>query len=594
MSVFDAYASRQAIDTSSPLGFVWHYISGGRKLFFTMFTLVFLAACCAVGVQYGMKVLVDSMSLPSRSIQSVAWPFGIFVVLVGVESVLWRTAGWMGAHAIVEAGVKIRLDLFDRLAGRPLAFFSASFSGALGGRITAVSGAFGALANTFIWNILPPCTDFAGALVLFSMLDLGMSASVLLLVVTMGAGLFLFGLRGRGHHQLYAERAGWASGELVDTIANIRLVKMFGTSRSEHQRLNCIFNEEASAQRRSWTYLEKSRILHDLVLWIAAACVLGWAILRWAKGQFTPGDVVLVSALTFRILHGSRDLALALIGASNQLAVIRETLQLLHCSQSKLGREPRPLSAQPPLIEIRDLWFSYDGGHPVLKGLTVEIPPGQKIGIIGRSGAGKSTLLSLIQALHEPRHGEIRLDGASMRDFPDETIRDTIAFVPQDVSLFHRTIMQNLRYGCPSASEAEVAAAVDAAQCHFIDDLPDGYNTVVGERGAILSGGQRQRLAIARALLKGSPVLLLDEATSALDGETERRLRVALLQACGHRTVISATHHLATLQLFDRVIVLKHGVVVEDGPPALVLSSQAATTTLRSVERAAIGARAAR
>jgi ATP-binding cassette subfamily B protein len=155
MSVFDAYGSRQATDTRSPLGFVWHYIADGRKLFFTMFTLVFLAACCAVGVQYGMKILVDSMSLSSRSLHSVAWPFGLFVVLVGVESVLWRTAGWMGAHAIVEAGVKIRLDLFDRLARRPLAFFSGSFSGALGGRITAVSGAFGALANTFIWNILP-------------------------------------------------------------------------------------------------------------------------------------------------------------------------------------------------------------------------------------------------------------------------------------------------------------------------------------------------------------------------------------------------------------------------------------------------------
>jgi ATP-binding cassette subfamily B protein len=221
----------------------------------------------------------------------------------------------------------------------------------------------------------------------------------------------------------------------------------------------------------------------------------------------------------------------------------------------------------------------------------MEIPPGQKIGVIGRSGAGKSTLLSVLQALYEPRSGEIRLDGESMRDLPDETIRDIIAFVPQDVSLFHRTIMQNLRYGSPSASEAEVAAAVETAQCQFIHDLPDGYDTVVGERGAVLSGGQRQRLAIARALLKGSPVLLLDEATSALDGETERRLRVALLQACGNRTLISATHHLATLQLFDRIIVLKHGVVVQDGPPGVVLSSQAAATTLHSVEREAEGAR---
>jgi ATP-binding cassette subfamily B protein len=555
----------------SPLAFVWHYIGSGRRLFIPVFALVFLAACCAVGVQYGLKILVDAMSPATRSLDQVAWPLALFLTLVGIESILWRAAGWMGAHAIIEAGVRIRLDLFSRLAGRPLNFFSESFSGALGGRITAVSGAFGALTNTFIWNILPPCTDFAGALVLFSVLDIGMAGSVFLLVVSIGAGLFAFGMRGRKHHQHYAARAGWASGELVDTIANIRIVKMFDRADREHSRLSTILNEEAGAQRRSWTYLEKSRILHDVVMWIAAACILGWAVSRWLQNRFSAGDVVLVSTLTFRILHGSRDLALALIGATSQLAVIRETLQLFRPNKpASIGRlRGRP--AQPPRIETRNLCFAYGDDRPVLNRITLDIPPGQKVGIIGSSGAGKSTLLSLLQGLDEASQGAVLLDGVLMHHMPDRTIHDLIAYVPQDVSMFHRSIMENLRYGRPDATDDQIAAAIDIAQCRFIDELPHGYDTIVGERGTILSGGQRQRLAIARALLKDSPVLLLDEATSALDAETEMRLRVALLEACRNRTLIAATHHHASLTLFDRVIVLKDGMVSQDGTPADVL-----------------------
>lgn len=174
----------------------------------------------------------------------------------------------------MDSGVKIRLDLFSQLSGRQLSFFSNSLSGALGGRITAVSGAFGAFTNTLIWNILPPCTDFFGALVLFSMLEITMPAVVCIMVLAIAGGLLSFGLRGRVHHQNYAEKSAWATGELVDTISNIRIVKMFGTMRSELSRLEGIFNEEASSQRRSWMHLEKSRVLHDCVLWIAATTVL--------------------------------------------------------------------------------------------------------------------------------------------------------------------------------------------------------------------------------------------------------------------------------------------------------------------------------
>lgn len=559
-----------------PLHFIARYVWVARRRFAPLFALVILAGVCAVAVQYEMKALVDAMALPTRQTGAVVQAFLLFIGIVAIETALWRTAGWLGARAIVETGVRIRLDLFERLSERPLTFFSASFSGALGGRITAVSGAFGAIMNTLIWNVMPPVVDFAGALFLFSLMDIWMAAAVCALVLAIGGGLLILGSRGTGFHQAYAKQAGRASGELIDTIANIRAVKMFGMRRREHQRLSEILSEEAEAQRRSWTYLEKSRMAHDCLLWLAAAGIFAWAILRWVEGRFSPGDVVLVSALTFRILHGSRDLAMALIGTSNQIAVVKETLAVLG---PEIPRRPEPAGLarnSPPSIEVAGLSFAYRTDAPVLNDISLHIPPGQRIGIVGESGAGKSTLLALLHGLHEPQSGEIRLARRSLNALPEESLRELVAFVPQDVGLFHRSILDNLRYGHPDARHEEVLAAAEIAQCGFINELPDGYDTVVGEGGTILSGGQRQRIAIARALLKKCPILLLDEATSALDIETERKLRAGLAKACLDTTIIAATHRVATLDVFDRIVVLRHGRVVQDGTPSAVFGTRSA------------------
>jgi ATP-binding cassette subfamily B protein len=559
----------------SPIRFIARYVLTGRRRFFPLFALIILAGSCAVAVQYEMKALVDAMADPARQAGPVVQAFVLFILIVGVETAFWRIAGWLGARAIVSAGVRIRLDLFERLSAKPLGFFSGAFSGALGSRITAVSGAFGAIMNTLIWNILPPCIDFLGALLLFSLMDGGMAIAVFALVIAIGGGLFGFGVRGRELHQNYAREAGRASGELIDVIANIRAVKMFGMRRREHDRLSKILVHEADAQRRSWTYLEQSRILHDTFLWLAAAGIFGWAIFRWVNGRFSPGDVVLVSALTFRILHGSRDLAMALIGTSNQLAIVRETLDVLDRGPIASMGATRVEASGPPPIEVAGLSFAYREDDPVLRDISLQIPPGQRVGLIGESGAGKSTFLALLHRLHDPQQGEIRLDGNPLSGLSEASLRELIAFVPQDVALFHRSILDNLRYGRPDASDEDIIAAAEIAQCGFIRELPDGYQTIVGEGGALLSGGQRQRIAIARALLKRAPILLLDEATAALDVETERRLRIALSHACANTTIIAATHRLATLDAFDRIIVLQDGRIAQDGPTASVLAGHA-------------------
>jgi ATP-binding cassette subfamily B protein len=201
----------------------------------------------------------------------------------------------------------------------------------------------------------------------------------------------------------------------------------------------------------------------------------------------------------------------------------------------------------------------------VIRRVNLHIPAGQKVGIVGASGAGKSTLVHLIQRLHDVQAGSISIDGQNIAEVTQDNLRGALAVVPQEISLLHRSVIENIRFARPDARDEEVFAAASAAACDFIAQLPQGYNTIVGERGIRLSGGQRQRVGIARAFLKNAPIIIFDEATSALDTDSEMRILDALVRLMAERTVISVAHRLSTLKKFDRIIVLDGGEIVEDG-----------------------------
>jgi ATP-binding cassette subfamily B protein len=223
-------------------------------------------------------------------------------------------------------------------------------------------------------------------------------------------------------------------------------------------------------------------------------------------------------------------------------------------------------------ITFRDLSFTYPNGQTVLKDFMLHVPGGQKVGLVGRSGAGKSTIVALLQRLYDPDAGEVIIDDQVIAHVTQASLRSSIAVVQQDISLLHRSLLENLRYGRPDASDEDVYRAAEAARCtEFINRLPEGYDTIVGERGMKLSGGQRQRLAIARAFLMNAPIVLLDEATSALDTESEQSIQEALARLFRGRTVIAIAHRLSTLDAFDRIVVMDRGHIVEDGPPRRLL-----------------------
>ena len=259
-----------------------------------------------------------------------------------------------------------------------------------------------------------------------------------------------------------------------------------------------------------------------------------------------------------------------------QFAKLREAVQVLGLPhEMQDARDARPLKVLAGSIAFRGVSFSYPSGQQVLRDFTLTVPGGQKVGLVGRSGAGKSTIMALLQRLYDPDSGEVVIDDQVIGHVTQESLRSSIAVVQQDISLFHRSLLENLRYGRPEASDEEVYRAVEAARCtEFITRLPDGYHTLVGERGMKLSGGQRQRLAIARAFLMNAPIVLLDEATSALDTESEQSIQEALARLFRGRTVIAIAHRLSTLDSFDRIVVLDRGHIIEDGSPRRLLQTK--------------------
>jgi ATP-binding cassette subfamily B protein len=315
--------------------------------------------------------------------------------------------------------------------------------------------------------------------------------------------------------------------------------------------------------------MERLRLAHAVCVFALSGGMLAWSAVLWEAGEISAGDMVVIGSFSIALLQASRDLAVALVDIAHHWGRFGEAIHALVLPHD-LPDLPaaREFVSQGGAITFEDVSFAYAGSRNVLDRVSLTVPAGQKVGIVGASGAGKTTLLGLMQRLYPVTSGHILVDGQNIAEVAQNSLRKRIAVVPQDVSLFHRSVLENIRYGRPDATDAEVIAAAAAAQCDdFICDLPDGYATPVGERGLRLSGGQRQRIGIARAILTDAPVILLDEATSALDTESEVAIQRALDTLMHGRTVLAVAHRFSTIAGFDRIIVLRNGRIAEDGAP---------------------------
>ncbi len=492
--------------------------------------------------------------------------------LVAADSLLWRLAGWAAAYTFVAVTGDIRRDLFGHLSGHSPSYFAERLPGALASRITATSNAVFTTENTGSWNVLPPVVAVVCSIAFIGSVNLTMAGALVGAAACLGAMVYYLARRGTPLHRSFASKAAAVDGELVDVIGNMSVVRAFGAMFREQKRIAGTIGFELAARRTSLIYLERLRLIHAVITATLIAGIVAWGLLLWQHGEATVGDLVLITSLSIGILHCTRDLAVALVDLTQHVARLEEAIGALLIEHELPDRpNARPLRVGAGEVTFDQVRFAYPGRAPVLRDFDLTIEPGQRVGLVGYSGAGKSTVLALLQRFYDVGGGRILIDGQDIRDVTQESLRTTMAIVPQDISLFHRTVLENIRYARPDASEEDVLAAADMANCReFIEALPDGFATMVGDRGVKLSGGQRQRLAIARALLKDAPILLLDEATSALDSESERAIQDALDVLMQGRTVVAIAHRLATLKSFDRIIVMDRGRIVDDGPPRVL------------------------
>jgi len=365
----------------------------------------------------------------------------------------------------------------------------------------------------------------------------------------------------------YSESRSTVMGKVVDAITNIFNIKLFGTRGYEHKYLRKHLQEMIGKEQHLHWYMLKLKLTQSLSNTLLLAAMVGILIYTRLQGLITVGDFALVLTLSTAIVDQTFYLALQFVSFTEEIGVCKQAL-------STLSKQPEALDApsatflKVPKGEIvfENVSFNYVNGKAIYEDLNLTISPGEKVGLVGLSGSGKSTLAHLLVRLYELTEGRIFIDGQDIAEVTRESLVKNIALIPQDSILFHRTVMENIRYGKLDATDDEIIEAAKKARCDsFISQMKDGYQTIVGERGVRLSGGQRQRIAIARAVLKNAPILILDEATSALDSYTEQQIQESLSSLMQNRTALVIAHRLSTLHNMDRILVFEHGRVIEEG-----------------------------
>ncbi len=358
-----------------------------------------------------------------------------------------------------------------------------------------------------------------------------------------------------------------ANQKAIDSLLNFETVKYFGAERWEADRYDAAMAQYENAAIRTNYSLAFLNFGQSLLITGGLVAVMVMAAMGVQRGDLTVGDFVMVNAYMIQITMplnflGTvyREIRQALIDMGDMFDLLGQPAEV----QDK--PDAKPLQVNGGRVVLRDVSFGYDAARPILKGINLEVTPGQTVAIVGSSGSGKSTIGRLLFRFYDVNGGALLIDGQDVRDVTQDSLHAQIGVVPQDTVLFNDTVHYNIAYGRPGASEDDIIAAAKAAKIHdFIISLPDGYQTTVGERGLKLSGGEKQRVGIARTLLKNPPILLLDEATSALDTETEMEIQAELKAMGEGRTVITIAHRLSTIADADRIVVLENGVIVEEG-----------------------------
>lgn len=549
---------------------------------------VIVGSAAGVVQPYIFKKFLDVLSGPSFAEQAT--------VLTGyvVTFTLLALLGWAGwrisflTTAYVAAGMlaRLRQRAFAYLMEHSHQFFTTSFTGSLVQRVNRFASSYDRLADRFLFDVIPIIVQVTFVMVILLREHASIALIILIWVVIFVGWNYTFARWKLKYDISRAAQDSRATAQLADSITNQQTIELYRSQDYENMRYKKATDMQSLYARFSW---QSSGIIDGIqALFVIAVefAVMYFGVRLWQQGQMSISMFVLVQTYIIQLADRLWSFSRVVRDVYESFADAKEMADIMYKPHDiKEIKNPKVLRNNKGGIIFKQVHFSFHD-KKVVDGLNITIQPGEKVALVGVSGAGKSTIVKLLFRQYDVDKGSISIDGENIRELSLLSLRGALSLVPQDPVLFHRSLLDNMRYGKPEATDEEVIEAARLAHCdEFIENLPLAYNTLVGERGIRLSGGERQRVAIARAFLRNSPILVLDEATSSLDSHSEERIQDALMKLMEGKTTIIIAHRLSTIRRMDRIIVLKDGKVLEDGTHDELLKNDETYSMLWNIQQ---------
>ena len=570
------------------IAFIWFYVRQAKAPFLAMLVLGGLTAAIEAALFWFVGRLVDILASIDRAqgwaglLAAHGWELGGMLVLIGVVRFLVTLATALVDQQMITPGFYnlVRWQSYQHVARQSLSFFQNDFAGRIVTKVWSGGQAAGDLVTSLMESVWFVCIYSVSMLMLVGGLDWRLAVLVLAWVGIFSALARYFVPRIRYHSKETAEAASMLSGRMVDAYSNIQTLRLFGRDEANDRYMREGFDTFQSTTLMFTRFITGVRASMALLSGVMITSMAALCIHLWLQGKISSGAVAFTLALVLRLNFLLGRLMTQFNGIMRNFGTVQNAAELISQPVQLNDVPDAPaLEVKQPEIRFNNVSFHYGRQSGVIDHLNLTVRAGEKVGIIGRSGAGKSTLVNLLLRFYDLEGGRIEIDGQDISKVAQETLRAQIGMVTQDTSLLHRSIRDNILFGRPDASDAQLLVAAQKAQADgFIGSLVDqrgrkGFDAHVGERGVKLSGGQRQRIAIARVMLKDAPILILDEATSALDSEVEAAIQASLDGLMQGKTVLAIAHRLSTIAMLDRLIVMDKGRIVEEGTHGELISA---------------------